>query len=300
MGTPISNQPGTILVQGTTRQFPVPSCSLTAEDARRLYKILEGKAQRAANHQVGKLKRLPGQKDEELEQVKKNVLSWLKTFITVYDSVGGWTATTDEQVLADSSLPDRVTGIVFDSAALFRNQLKIDPDNSFKVTLDFSRTPILDLTNLSIGPDANKSTVWISGTNDAWVNSLHDDLRSFFTTRKSARAWLHSRYAYDIALWVFGIPASILSVYRIDRFLKLSLSLGIPVATIVCFFLFFLYVLFFRITFNYPKWLFPKIEGPSRRPWAVFHKTLLAIIGTSLVAYVVESCIRMIRNWIRG
>ena len=281
-------QPTPNLARGTIRQFQIGSCSLKSEDLRRLYKLLEKRAQEAASEASAALRQMPGQTAEQLQEMKNNLVSLLRLVVIVNASTGEWTSSPSDEALSDSLLPDSITQIVYDSAFLFRNQIRLEPPNALKVVIDFSKTSVLDLTNLWITPNSNSSSAWISGSNDAWVKAVHDDLKNFFGQRSTLRGWLYSRYAYDILLWLFGIPTSLALVYRIDRWTKLSVSPGsVRVPLYVA--LFALGLLIFRFIFNYAKWAFPAIEPPNRRGWPAVHRSILAIVWVSVVSLFVES-----------
>jgi len=49
----------------------------------------------------------------------------------------------------------------------------------------------------------------------------------------------------------------------------------------------------FRVFFNYTKWIFPKMEGPTRRRGPGLHKAGLTIIMLTLLSLVIESLLRM-------
>lgn len=294
MGAIQPAQPTPSFAKGTTRQFQIRACCLKAEDLRRLYKILETRAREFASQAIGMLRQLSDQTDEQFKQVKENATSLLKLVVIVNASTGDWVSSSTDEALSDASLPDSIASIVYDSGFLFRGQMKIEPQNSFKVIIDFSRTQVLDLTNLWISPSSNTSSVLITGTNDTWVKAVHDDLRNFLDERATLRRWLYSRYTYDILVWTIGIPTSLAFVYHIDKWTKLTANSPGAVRIPLYVALFLLGLLIFRFLFNYAKWAFPKIESPSVRGWPVLHRSLLTIIWTSVVSILVESIARIL------
>jgi hypothetical protein len=298
MGNSPINQPTPFLVKGSTRQFPIPSCSLRAEDLRRLYNILEKRAGEAKDFEVGALRQQPGQSGEQFELAKNNVALSLKLVVSVQSITGDWVGGVSGEAFSDASLPDSIARITFDSAFLYRTQFKLEPQNSFNLTLDFSRTRILDLTNIALSPEMNQSSSNISGVNDGWVKAVHDDLRTFFDERATPRGWLHRRFSYDLSLLALGFPASLASCYHIAKWIGLRVTLPQSIAVPLYVALFLVSLLVFRFAFNYAKWVFPKVEGPSRRTWPILHRSLLALIGASLVSLVVESLAGILRvSW---
>lgn len=293
MGSAPTVQPTDALVKGTIRQFAIRSCTLASDDLRRLKEILQQCAEEAIDLQIRGLKRQPGQTSEQFEALKTQVRQLLRPVVTVNSGTGDWVSGTGEEVLSDRELPDSITSVVYDSAFLFRGQTKTEPQNSFNVHLDFSRTPILDLSNLVLGPEQNKSACRLAGIDDTWVKASDDDLRNFFGQRKNARGLMHSRYSYDAALWLLGFPAAVDSVYHIDRALKIS-ELPTSVGVLLYILIFFFLLILFRVMFNHAKWVFPKIEGPERRSWPKLHKGLVIVIGTTLISLVVTGILRVI------
>ncbi len=283
------------VVRGSARNLSIPSCSVSADDLRRLYQILEKKAGEAADYQVAALQQQLGQTVEQFEQFKGNVRSSLDLVVRVQGSSGEWTSATTIEALRDDSIPTSIAMVEYHSAFLFRGQFNIEPQNSFSLTLDFTKTSILDLTNLAVDPDVNKSAAFITGQNATWVNGVYEELRTFFNDRTTAHGLLHSRYAYDLLVLSIGFPVSFAFVYRADRVLKPVLNL--PDALFVALYVYLVLVALigFRLVFNYAKWIFPKIEGPTRRQRGPKrHKAFLATIGVALLSLVISSLLRML------
>ena len=89
--------------------------------------------------------------------VKEQVRSLLRLVARIQASNGEWTVSTLSGALEERILPTDVAVVEFDSATLFRLALNRNPQNQFNVTLDFSRSRILDLTNPSESPTPNRS-----------------------------------------------------------------------------------------------------------------------------------------------
>ncbi len=295
MSTPGLVQPPPYSAKGISRQFAVRPCRITAEDLRRLYKLLEKRAREASDYQTTKLTQQPGQTVDQFKQLKEYAASLLKLVVTVYGAGGEWMAASTDEPVSRESLPDSLATAVYDSAPLFRAQMKVEPLNSFTVVLDFSRTHILDLTNLAVSPDPNSSSVRIVGENDTWVKAVNDDLKGFFDERARPAAWLYSRFSYDLLLWFIGLPFSFALVYRLEEWITRRVQIPVSMQAPFYLLLFILSLVVFRVTFNYTKWVFPKIEGPNRRVWPVLNKSLLVLMGAALVSLIVESAIRAIR-----
>lgn len=289
-------QPAPSIARGITRQFRIPSCFLTADDLRRLYQVLEKKAHEAAERQAGLLQKQAGQTDQEFAQLKEHTKSFLKLVVRVQGSNGEWIASTGMEALTDDALPDRIISVAYDSAFLFRGAFNLQPQNGFSLALDFSRTSILDLTNLALQPDLNQSVADIAGADDGWAKSTFEEIQTFFTDRRrSLRGWLHSRYCYDVLVVLLGFPSSFAFVYRIDR--AVSSMVQLPNALSVALYVYLVLVALFgfRVLFNYGKWVFAKVEGPTRlHGGPIFHKAVLGVVGATLLTLVVQTLLRIV------
>lgn len=283
-------------VSGCTRQIPIPACSLTVEDLRRLFQLLEAKASEAADAQVATLQQGQGQTDEQFQQLKHQVRSLLKLVASIQGISGEWTAGMAQDVFHPESLPHTLAGVHYDSAFLYRGQTHLEPNNSFFVSLEFTRTSILDLTNLSVAPSQVQNFVRVTGVNQTWVNGVIEELRTFFVARAATRGWLHYRFTYDVLLLLVGFPLTLNLVYHSDRLLSPLLKLPEALFVVLYVYLTLLLLLAFRILFNYAKWVFPKVEGPSSlRGGARLHKTILTIIAGGMLVRLVSSFL-----WIIG
>jgi hypothetical protein len=297
MGSPSAITAKTTVAKGITRQFAIRSCSLDIDDLGRLFRILQGKAAEAADEQVATLKQQEGQTDAQFSQAKDALRSLLDLVVRVQGSSGEWTAANTIDAVREESLPTPVANIQYDSSFLFRNKFNnTGPQNSFLVTLNFTRTEVLDLTNTAVAATSNQSTVGVSGANITWVNAVTQELRAFFDERSNNRGWLYSRYTYDLLVLFFGFPLSLNLVYHFDKVLRPILKL--PDALFVALYVYLVLValLGFRFLFNYAKWVFPKIEAPLKRHGAPgLHKTVLGAIALALLVHGFTSLL-----WVLG
>lgn len=284
--------PASTVFKGTTRHLAVPSCTLTTDDLRKLYELLARKAKEAADHQVAGLQRSTEQTKEQFEQVKEDIRSALALVVQVQGNTGEWTGGSTDGVLSDESLPDSILSVQYDSGFLFRTRFNLHPENSVSLYLDFTRTSVLDT---STQPALNKSTGVISGANSTWANGTYEELTRFFSERVNGRGWLHTPHAYDIALLVFGFPASFALIYRIDHLLRQALHVSDALFVALYVYLVLIALFAFRVLFNYTKWVLPKCEGPTRRQGGPkSHKAVLVTVGVSVISVVIETLLRMI------
>lgn len=184
------------IARGRSRQFPLPSCLLTPSDLRRLYRLLQPKADEAADRQVATLLIQPGQTPQQFEELKTAVRNALVPVIRLQTNRGEWINATTADILEDEQLPESITKLEFDSAILHRTKFNnLFPNNWFNVTLDFGRTNILEATAI---PEQNTSSVSINGLDATWANAVYDELFQFFRQYRARRGWIHGQRIYDV------------------------------------------------------------------------------------------------------
>jgi hypothetical protein len=281
---------------GITRQWPVPSCALKLADLHRLFDILNSKASEAASEQLAHTQRSASQTDLEFASLREEVRNLMGLTVRIQGASGEWRFANSVAAISEDSLPAVVTNIFYECGPLYRARFNLYPQNQFSVAIDFTRTQLGDLSNLALGAGLGPSIVYVSGVNSTWVNAVDHELRAFFAERATRRGWLHSRFAYDLALFFVGFPACLDAIYNFDK--RLTALVKLPQAVFVALYVYLVLIglLGFRILFNYAKWVFPKIEGPPHRSGgATFHKTFLSALCLALVIRVVTTAL-----WIVG
>lgn len=277
------------LTKGTIRKLVIPSCNINEEDLRRLWRLLSEKAAEIFERSSSRFKRKEGESEEEFNKQKELVRSLFQLSVQYQASNGEWTRGTTIDVLKSENLPEQITVVDYDSAFFFNKEIGKRPDDYFIVSLDFRPTDVLKLTNVSGEPTENGSLAVVFGIDETWVNGVYDQLSTFFKERSTNRNWLHSHYAYDLLLLIFGFPMSLAWVYRANQWFQQA-SLTWPEALFVAFYVYvvLLALYFFRITFNYTRWIFPKVEGPNpRQKGPLKHRIILSALVLGLVSAAV-------------
>jgi hypothetical protein len=243
--------------------------------------MLSAKADEAAQLQLPMLEKQEGENEDQFRSRYDGACDALRLVTKVIATTGDWKGGPNPLALEDESLPDHIAAVEFNSSLFFRAVTRMDAANCFVLTLDFTRSEILDLNNLYFQPTNNRSGATITGQNETWVNGVYKQLETFFEGKRTGYGWLHTRYAYDVLLQVIGFPLSFFFTYLMDRLLRPAMNL--PDGLFVALYVYFVLVglLAFRIVFNYAKWLFPLCELREQTPRAVgLHRTVLAgILG---------------------
>jgi hypothetical protein len=281
--------------KGIARQWPVPACAVGAPDLRRLFELLNAKASEAAAEQVRQVQRSQAQTDEQFTALQREVYTLMALVVRIQAAGGEWIVANSADAMSEDSLPAVIRSVSFECGQMYRARFNLFPQNQFSVNVDFTRTPIMDLTNLALANTFGPSVVNISGVNSTWVNAVDHELHSFFQDRRIRRGWLHSNFAYDVALFLVGVPVTLDLIYNIDK--RFGPMVKLPPAVFVALYVYLvLLILFaFRILFNYAKWVFPKIDGPSRRGSALAHKVVLTAVFVTLTGRVVTTLL-----WLTG
>jgi hypothetical protein len=271
------------IIRTVTKQFPVPACKLSAEDIRRLHRLLNDSAQRVIDVNVKTLQNR-GLAADQFTQFQNLARETLRSWMVETRFASGESAL-GMHVLSDESLPDNLVRVTFDSVQLFRNLTgsQQHPANAFSIVLDFSRVQLLDTSNPSQGPTPNQSFVTVWGNDTTWVDGLHSQLKAFFGERATSVDWLHTHITYDVFLFLL-LPSSFAWVYRINLWIEHA-QIAAPQALLVSFYVYVVLVIlyFYRLAFNYARWIFPKIEGPRAVRKLIRHRAaLVAVIGTLL------------------
>ncbi len=279
-------------VTGTIRSFVLPPCLLKPSDLRRLFRLLEVKAREAAERQIASLTLQPGQTQQHLDQVKENVRGLLSLVVRLQTKSGAWINATIADPLEDENLPDGTTRIEFDSAFLFRSQFNnLAPNNSFLLTVDLTRPSVLDLESV---PVQNVSRANISGIDSTWANSLCDELATFFRERQNNRGWLHSPQSYNALLFPIGFPLSFWVVNHLDKLIQRRFSPALALSVAIDVYVVLMALFLFRVTFNYARWIFPKVEiDAPRQHIAVGHRVVISTIGLMIASVLVKAILKL-------
>jgi hypothetical protein len=286
--------PRPAMAVGITRQWPIPACSLTLADLRRLFEILNNKALEAASEQLGQIQPSISQSDNAAK--REEIRNLMALTVTVQGASGEWRMINSVGAISEDTFPAVVTNVRYDCGQLYRARFNLFPQNQLSITIDFTRTQLGDLSNLALGAGLGTSIVNVMGVNSTWTNAADHELRTFFTERANRRGWLHSRFAYDLALFFVGFPICLDAIYNLDK--RLSALVKFPPAVFVALYVYLVLVglLGFRILFNYVKWVFPKIEGPPQKSGsAAFHKGIIGAVSLALLIRAVTTIL-----WLAG
>lgn len=287
-----SQPPAPVHATGITRTLTIPSCTLTASDLRKLFRLLQQKASEASDRQLAGMVQQPGQTQTQFEEARATARTAMSLLIRLWTKGGGWMGTTTIQPLEDEELPDNITKIEFDLGLLFRLRFNnLSANNTFLVSLDLQRPSILDMNPQ---PALNGSTANISGNDTTWANGLADELIQFFQQSKNRRGLLHLSESYTLLLFPVGFPLSFDIVYHLDKFIRRvgALPEALSVAIYVYCVVMVLYL--FRLLFNYARWVFPKVElNAPRQHIGARHRVAITTLALIVIGALVKAGLKL-------
>lgn len=262
----------------------INSLSLSKSELRQLCRILQDRAQRAADLQIENV-RDALQDREDPEELEADIRDAFRLNLTVQGSDGKELFGSVEEVFNSPNFPKNVKAIYVRSDLRAKETYNFTPQNSFELLLDFSKTNPLNLSIQPINPTPNNSKLEVRGFDATWFNGVFNEVVSFINTRESTLKFIHGHSVYDIFVWGLGIPLAFWTTHRlsttIESLLGHTSSIVINGA--------YLYVavaalMFFRFLFMYARWIWPKVELKGEEGRSIAHRATLSAITISILA----------------
>ena len=186
------------------------------------------------------------------------------------------------------SMPESVVSVFISNVASYQAVTGRTPANKFTLSLDFSAPPLLDGDNPVSSPTTNHSNLSIEGDHDAWVASISHVVLSVLERKSNSRNMIHAPFAYDIGLFLVGLPMSFYLCWRLSNVIEMHLGAINAVLSGAAYIYVVLVTLFgYRILFGYTKWAFPTMElvsneGRSRRHRRFWYTLLVGLVVSGL------------------
>jgi hypothetical protein len=250
-----------------SRTFHIPSCALTNECLKDLYRLLDARVREASLNETNNIRQTTDQTDEDLQETIRIIDESYVVTVQITTQDGQTIVGSSSSILDSAEMPQNISRIDFDTGFEFDKRFKLMPRNRIVLNLDFSKFIPLDTTNPTTTPTPNNSQLFMSGQDQNWIIPAYEKIKHFLESRRNTTLWLHKRNTYDILLILFGMPIGFWLTYRLTETLRNSFadaSIVLEVAVLVYVFVLWLY--FFRFLFFYAKWAWPLVEytGASR------------------------------------
>src|ERR1019366_776522 len=93
---------------------------------------------------------------------------------------------------------------------------------------------------------------------------------------------------------LLGFPLSLIFVYRLDRLIRSRAALPQALGVAIDVYVVLMALFAFRITFNYARWVFPKVElDAPRQHVGVQHRLAISTLVLMIVATLVQAILKL-------
>lgn len=272
--------------------MPIAACRLSADDLKRLYRLINEKQVELGKRLVAGLYATPQESAEQFKSRTATVQNAFITTVTVTGKNGEVVSGHGEAFFDSPLLPERIQAIAYDTGFTPNAVLKYTPLDRASVLLDFSRPALIDISASPSNPTPNNSNWFITAETESWSTSLGSRLGEFFRERATKLNWMHGPAVYDSLLLVLGLPLSIWAAYRLGHLVSARLRPPTVINTAVYLYAFFFALNVFRGLFSYAKWIFPKVELQSENSGAATHRFLWSAIVLGVLGSAVWDAIK--------
>ena len=263
--------------RGVSYLTRVPTCVVSLNDLRRLYRELDDKTVEAVNKHIAGLQRPPHLSEEQATAAIAVMRHVGRLTVFLYGASGEQIVSASPDALRDEQLPEKLSTVIFDSAASLAHH-QIPLLNRFKLTLDFTEPPGFHTYDPWQQPTPNRSILEVVAADRTWGTAVHESVLAFFKSRGRRREALHSQIAFSVLNWLVGIPGSLWCVYRVDGFFPgFFEQMHGALRGAVYVYLFLVAFLSFRMVVAGFRWIFPVVELEGARS-----KTTRRIFATAL------------------
>jgi len=283
------------MIKGIFRSQRISSCVFSSDDFKKLYHLLSEKAEEAAQIVLQEWK----EKEKTLSLEDRNFFKQrmpdaLRLVAYVTGTKGERVIFTEKSEVSSETIPESIETIGIGSAFAYNVVFQADPSNKFDVRLDFTKPRLLDFSNPWSLPSESKNYIQVEGNNETWVNGVYQSIISFFQSMVKRRGWLHARHTYDLFLWLLGVPVILLTIFRLDGFVRQAmLPLSSVLVVAIYLYVFFMGLFLFRLLFNYARWLFPRYEYRTKEDTKpAKHRYVLGMFLLAIVTYYVQDLLR--------
>lgn len=285
-------------IRGSEQIINIPACKLTQDDFNELHSILEQRAREAADRQIQLTPPKQDATDGEPDKMPTYIREWMRLSVLVKGDNGQWIRDPDTSEL--QKLPFSPTVIEFDSDFHMRQITKGDHrgGNNFLITLDFSTPAVIDFRDPSISAGDNVSRAVVFGENETWVQGTAKMIHEFFQNKRTSVGWLHNGPLFHLLQLTVGMAFAISCIFFIDLHFgsgRLS-SASESVKVILYIGVFFVALNVFRITYNYARYVYPKIQGIFRKRGGYLrHQAFFYMILTSILSTIVGNIFNILQ-----
>jgi len=270
----------------------LPGCDINLEFVKNFYNELKSLNNEAIDYELKNAQEL--YKDEQLKNIEEFIKNNMKIIVEINGVRGEMLSSNNESIFDNEKLPNHISMIRFSNEVLMRSGYI--PGNVIKVEFDFNRIDIFDFRESPSNRSGNMSQIFIAGNNKSWVEGTYNNLINVLKDKKNISNLLHKRNIYDLFLWFIIVPMDfyVLALFE-ENFQNLLYNLSSPLRIGIYIYIFIMFLLIFRITFNYMRWLFPYMAfNIDKNRIRNIHKIVLAILWTLIFSPILSKIINRI------
>lgn len=163
-----------------------------------------------------------------------------------------------DEVFNPRSLPVKIKRITFENHSNYKVMVNKYFNNRFNVVLNFTDNKINDFKAETDDPH---SYIEVQGVNETWVLGIIERIKKLIGSQTSAVSYIiHKVLRYQYVVWFIGIPTVFFGLVKLSKVNDSLSAYPVSLGVVAYFCIFLLFLSFFRIFYNYFKWLFPYME----------------------------------------
>lgn len=274
-------------------RVPIAAIRLKRSDLKRLYQIVNNKQMEYRDRILSGLSAHTSETKEDFSARYNSVHDAFVTSISVTGTNNEMVHGNSEAFLDSPNIPEQLRSVLISTTSVPQAVLHFTPLCSVVLFLDFSRSPLLDFSNLPTLPTPNESNVTIAADNESWFTSTNAKLKEFLSERRTGTNWLHRAATYDVLVGILGVPLAIWLDYRVGVVIEKK-ELPSIISSAVFVYIFFAALAVFRLLFSYSRWVFPKVELDSERSSPFRHRAVWATIILAIVGAVLYDGLKLL------
>lgn len=262
----------------------ITSLCLDKDDLRKVLATLQVRANEAAEKEYILLSL---KNPDNLDQIRKELNECAILKIGIKGNRNEDLFGTIDDVFNSVSFPESIESLYINSDLHYRSIYKYNPQNSFKLFIDFTKPKVFDFSFAPNEKTPNESEFGVEGSDNTWVNGVFHEIDSFFKFKQSRFSKVHRGSIYDFLVWFMGIPFGFAMCYN---FINLKLDVfkhHTFFENIILTYIFFLSLFILRISFHYFRWVYPMIEYKSKNNRSIIHQAALASISLGIIGKII-------------
>lgn len=284
----------------TNRQYmKIDACSLSKEDIHKLLDILQERNDNAKEYEIkfvkDALKQLDTQEEDKKELNEEDIKKLEEGFelkVTIVGTDNQELYGSVDEVFSSTNFPDQVLSVYVNSKIPLEAGQNYFIKNSFELSLDFRKQPVLNLSIMVSSPTPNNSYFVASGYDATWVDGIFNAVNNFFKKKSKAGSWIHQSNVYDILLLIISIPVGFWACFKLSTLINKFASFSVFIKSALYVYIFFITLHFFHFAFRYARWIWPLVEYKSADDKSSKHRKILGAIILGLVGTIIWDIIK--------